>query len=191
MKKLGLLSVLLLSSCCTMFSGSSQTITFDSNVKKGIQIYADGALVCNKTPCVVDIDRHSGPMTITAKAKGYEDSISQNKSKLNPVFWGNILFIYPTSSTTDFATSSMWKYTQDGIYINMEKSNMTVAEAKQFKSDTKIRHFTLYNYAELKIGNPEYIEALKIMTGKNSNELSKIIAQSNTEAELANKLTNI
>ncbi len=189
MKKLGLLSFLLLSACGTIFSGSTQTITFDSNVKSGIQIYADGALVCNKTPCVVDVDRHSGPMTITAKAKGYEDYVGQNKTKINTVSWGNLLSLY--SWTTDFATSSMWKYSQDGIYINMEKKGMNVAEANQFKKDSKIKHFALYNYAELKIENPEYVEALKVMTGKNSSELSKIIAQSNTEAELANNLTNI
>ena len=82
MKKLSVLSVLLLSVCGTVFSGSSQTITFDSIVKSGIQIYADGALVCNKTPCVVDFDRHSAPMTIIAKAKGYDDVVSQNKLHL-------------------------------------------------------------------------------------------------------------
>ena len=50
-------SLLLLGACGTIFSGSSQTITFDSNIKENIDIYANGALVCTKTPCVVDIDR--------------------------------------------------------------------------------------------------------------------------------------
>jgi len=181
---------LVLSACSTIFNGSSQTITFDSNVKEGIQIYADGAIVCNKTPCVVDIDRHSGPMTIIAKAKGYDDVIMQNKTKIAPAFWGNIL-LYGMGSTTDFATNAMWKYSQDGIYINMEKKNKTVAEAKQFKQDSAIRHFALYSYGELKIGNPEYITALKELTGKSKQELTTIIANSSTEAELANNLTNI
>lgn len=189
MKKISLLSLLLLSACGTVFSGSSQTITFDSNVKKGIQIYADGALVCNRTPCVVDIDRHSGPMTITAKAKGYEDYIAQNKTNINTVSWGNLISVY--SWTTDFATSSMWKYSQDGIYINMEKKGMTPSEVSQFKADSKIKHFALYNYAELKIGNPEYLEALKVMTGKNIQELSDLIAQADTEIELVDSLAEI
>lgn len=188
MKKLGLLSILLLSACGTVFSGSSQTITFDSNVKYGIQIYADGSLVCNSTPCVVDIDRHSGPMTIIAKARGYEDFVGQNKTKINTVSWGNLFSLY--SWTTDFATSSMWKYSQEGVYINMQRKGMNVAEAAQFKKDSKIKHFALYNYAELRVGNPEYFNALQVLTGKDSDELSKIIAQSNTEVELVHKLTN-
>ncbi|MDO4184152.1 MAG: hypothetical protein Q4D11_02780 [Rhodospirillales bacterium] len=189
MKKIVLLSSLLLCSCGTLFSGSSQTITFDSNVKGPIQIYADGALVCNKTPCVVDIDRHSGPMSITAKAKGYEDFIAQNKTRINTVSWLNLFGLY--SWTTDFATSSMWKYSQDGIYINMEKSNMKVSEAVKFKKETQIRRFALYNYSELKIGNNEYIEALKELTNKTADELTTIIAQSKTEVELAENLASI
>ncbi len=190
MKYIPFFSVLLLSACCTMFSSSSQSITFDSNVKERIQIYADGALVCNKTPCVVEIDRHSGPMNIVAKAKGYEDTIMQNKSKLNPVFWANVLFIYPTSSTTDFATNAMWKYSQDGIYINMEKKGMNVAEKAKFNKDSRIRHYVLYSYAEIKIGNPEYMKALMNLTGMEKVELNRIIASSLTEVELANNLTN-
>ena len=186
-----IISATILSACSTIFSGSSQSITFDSNVKGNIEIYANGALVCNKTPCTVDIDRISSPMTILAKAKGYEDAVMQNKTKINPTFWANILLIYPTGSTTDFATSSMWKYTQDGVYINMRPEEKQKAENQQFEKDSNIRRFTLYNYSELKIGNPEYLLALEDLTGKNQNELQTIIKQSNREVELAHKLTKI
>lgn len=189
MKKLGILSILFLSSCGTIFSGSSQTITFDSNVKEGIQIYADGVLVCNKTPCVVNIDRHSGPMTIIARAKGYEDFIGQNRSNINTVSWGNLISVY--SWTTDFATSSMWKYSQDGVYINMEKKEKSASQARQFEQSSQIKHFALYNFSELKIGNNEYLQTLETMTGKNSKELSALIAQSDTEVELAENLSHI
>ena len=186
MKKLILLSTILLTACGTIFSGSSQTITFDSNVKEGIQIYADGALVCNKTPCVVNIDRHSGPMTIIAKANGYEDSVMQNKTKINTASWGNLISLY--SWTTDFATSSMWKYTQDGVYINMTPKNMKKAELDKFTRESQIKHFALFNYAEIKLENPEYIKALSELTKKDKKELKKIIANSNTEVELAHNL---
>lgn len=186
-----IISATILSACSTIFSGSSQSITFDSNVKGNIEIYANGALVCNKTPCTVDIDRISSPMTILAKAKGYEDAVMQNKTKINPTFWANILLIYPTGSTTDFATSSMWKYTQDGVYINMRPEEKQKAENQQFEKDSNIRRFALYNYNELKIGNPEYLLALEDLTGKNQNELQTMIKQSNREVELAHKLTKI
>ncbi len=181
-------SLLLLGACGTVFSGSSQTITFDSNIKENIDIYANGALVCTKTPCVVDIDRGSAPLTIIAKAKGYEDSVMQDKAKINTVSWGNLLSVY--SWTTDFATSSMWKYSESGVYINMRKKNMTEAEADLYNQKADIKAFALYNFAELKLNNPEYTLALKELTGKNQQELTSIIKNSATEVELATALTN-
>lgn len=181
-------SLLLLGACGTVFSGSSQTITFDSNIKENIDIYANGALVCTKTPCVVDIDRGSAPLTIIAKAKGYEDSVMQDKAKINTVSWGNLLSVY--SWTTDFATSSMWKYSESGVYINMRKRDLTAVELNKYNKDAKIKAFALYNFAELKLNNPEYTLALKELTGKNQQELTSIIKNSATEVELATVLTD-
>lgn len=181
-------SLLLLGACGTIFSGSSQTITFDSNIKENIDIYANGALVCTKTPCVVDIDRGSAPLTIIAKAKGYENSVMQDKAKINTVSWGNLLSVY--SWTTDFATSSMWKYSESGVYINMRKKDMTTAELNKYNHDAKIKAFALYNFAELKLGNPEYTEALQVLASKNQHDLNNVIQRSDTEVELANNLTN-
>jgi hypothetical protein len=148
-------------------------------------------LVCTQTPCVADIERQKGPMTIIAKADGYEDAILQNKTKLNPLLWLNILGLgYGLfSSTTDFATDSMWKYSQNGIFINMEKTDMDFSEKAQFKKDSEIRQYALYSYADLKMGRPEYMEALSGLTGKNKTQLRDIIDSSSTEAELAINLT--
>ncbi len=181
-------SLLLLGACGTIFSGSSQTITFDSNIKENIDIYANGALVCTKTPCVVDIDRGSAPLTIIAKAKGYEDSVMQDKAKINTFSWGNLLSVY--SWTTDFATSSMWKYSESGVYINMRKKDMTTAELNKYNKDAKIKAFALYNFAELKLNNPEYTLALQELTAKSSQELTDTVKQADTEIELANALVN-
>ena len=181
-------SLLLLGACGTIFSGSTQTISFDSNIKENIDIYANGALVCTKTPCVVDIDRGSAPLTIIAKAKGYEDSVMQDKAKINTVSWGNLLSVY--SWTTDFATSSMWKYSESGVYINMRKKDMTTAELNKYNKDAKIKAFALYNFAELKLNNPEYTLALQELTAKSSQELADTVKQADTEIELANALVN-
>ena len=179
-------SLLLLGACGTIFSGSTQTISFDSNIKENIDIYANGALVCTKTPCVVDIDRGSAPLTIIAKAKGYEDSVMQDKAKINTVSWGNLLSVY--SWTTDVATSSMWKYSESDVYINMRKKDMTTAELNKYNKDAKIKAFALYNFAELKLNNPEYTLALQELTAKNSQDLAAVIKQADTEVELANAL---
>ena len=187
--KMILMSSVLLAACGTVFSGSSQTITFDSNVKSNIEIYANGALVCTSTPCTADIDRGSAPLTIIAKAKGYEDAVMQDKTNINTASWGNLLSIY--SWTTDFATSSMWKYAQDGVYINMRPQNNNRTAYQKFEKDSEIRQFALYNYGELRVGNGEYITALAELSGKNEDSLKAIIADTRSEVELAHKLTKI
>lgn len=188
-KKFIVLSVLTLTACGTVFNGSSQSIHFESNVKN-ISIYANGALVCSQTPCQADIDRGSGALTIIAKAEGYEDNIQQIKTNINTVSWGNLSSVY--SWTTDFATSSMWKYAQDGIYINMKKARKT-ADAG-FEKLSRIRHFALHNYAILRHEaasgtNGEYLQTLKTLSGQKPTELAAVINAAPTEALLANRLT--
>jgi len=192
-QNLALASVMALTACGTIFSGSVQNINFSSNVKN-VKIYANGALVCSSTPCRVDIDRGSAAMTVIAKADGYEDNITQIKTRINPVSWGNLLSAY--SWTTDFATSSMWKYTQEGVYINMEPKNMKRAEADNFKKDSEIRHFSLFNYPELKIEaikhkQGEYTEALMSLTNKPVNELHQEVNKATDQVALAHSLTGI
>ena len=94
------------------------------------------------------------------------------------------------SWTTDFATSSMWKYSESGVYINMRKKDMTTAELNKYNHDAKIKAFALYNFAELKLENPEYTEALQVLASKNQHDLNNVIQRSDTEVELANNLTN-
>lgn len=186
MKKLILLSTILLTACGTIFSGTTQKITFDSDVEKNIKIYANGALVCSTTPCVVNIHRSQSPLIVTAEAKGYQSSMERIETKINTVSIINLFSIY--SWTTDFATDSMWKYSQDGVYINMIPENMKKAELDKFTRESQIKHFALFNYAEIKLENPEYIKALSELTKKDKKELEKIIASSNTEVELAHNL---
>lgn len=192
-KKFIVLSVLTLTACGTVFNGSSQSIHFESNVKN-ISIYANGALVCSQTPCQADIDRGSGALTIIAKADGYEDNIQQIKTKINTTSWGNLISIY--SWTTDFATSSMWKYSQDGIYINMKKAKRSKLADTGFIKASKIRHFALHNFAALKSealssAAGEYLRTLGTLTQKDTAELAAVIKRSPTEAALANNLTGV
>lgn len=193
MKNFLLLSVCMLSACGTVFSGSNQIMNFDSNVKN-VSIYANGALVCSSVPCQVDIERASGALIIMAKAKGYEDNIQQIRAKVNPVSWGNLLSVY--SWTTDFATSSMWKYSRDGTYINMKPLDMKKADLEMFKKNSEMRYYALMNYSELKIEAAsnkigEYISSLAIMSGINEEALLENINKSQDEVCLVNNLSNL
>lgn len=181
-------SLLLLGACGTVFSGTSQKINFDSNINENIEIYVNGRLVCNQTPCSAEIERDSAPLTITAKAQGYEDAIVYDRSRINKAAIGNLFSVY--SWTTDFVSGAVWKYSEDGVYLNMRKKNMTKAETDLYNQKANIKSFALYNFAELKLNNPEYTLALKELTGKSQQELTYIIKNSATEVELATSLTN-
>jgi len=192
MKKLVLLSILVLAACGTVFNGSSQDVKFDSNVQ-GVDIYINGMKAC-KTPCVYPIDRKSSTVVIMAKKPGYSTQQTIIKSELSGIAILNLTF-WP-SWLTDVATGGMWKYSRDGIYVEMEgqqhRTNYYYDKYSQrINTNPQIRRFALFNYSEIKTENPEYISTLKTLTGKNNNELKKIISKSNTEVELAHNLTGI
>jgi len=71
MKKFAPLVLLVLSACGTIFNGSNQDISFDSN-QQGVQIYINGMKAC-KTPCVYPLDRQAGSFVISAKKQGFEE----------------------------------------------------------------------------------------------------------------------
>ncbi len=188
MKKVSLLLLFILCACGTVFSGTTQDISIDSNVKD-VSVYIDGAFVC-KTPCIYPVERASGSVSIVGKKKGYEDVGMAVKTKMNPAVWGNLIFVY--SWTTDLVSGGAWKYRQDGVYLNMERDNMRKAEADQFRKDSAVRRFSLFAYSELKIEalkkNGPYIEALSNLSNIGQNDLINMINKAPNEISLAHSL---
>ncbi len=193
MRKIYLTSIVLaLAACGTVFSGTTQDISFDSNIKE-VSVYIDGAFAC-KTPCVYPAERASGSISIVGKKEGYEDVGMSIKSKLNPAAIGNITFIY--SWTTDLVDGAMWKYRQDGVYLNMEKKNMTKAEKEEFHRSSQIKRFVLFNYPDLKNEafsddfNGQYLQSLSELSRKTPQNLSTQIKLSQNEIDCANILSS-
>lgn len=191
-KKIALVSVLALTACGTVFNGTSQDMSFDSNVK-GVTIYINGVKAC-KTPCVYPIDRSSSTVVAVAKKDGYEDQQQILKSSLSTASILNLTF-WP-SWLTDVATGGMWQYSRDGVYIDMEKPATKHAELQKIKQDVATRRFALYNYGELKIEaaqqqNGEYIQAISDLTNKSPQQTMSIINKSGNEVELAHLLTQV
>lgn len=185
-----LITLLGISSCGTIFSGSEQIVQFDSNIK-GTAIYINGFEAC-KTPCTYPIARQSSSTIITAKKEGYEEKQIVLRSSLNTVAILN-LTLWP-SWLTDVATGGMWQYSRDGVYIDMEKTNLKNAALEQAKRKTAIRRFSLFNYAELKIAaasnnksNP-HIKALAALSQKSPQEIIPIVNSTFGEVNLAHAL---
>lgn len=186
-----ILSVLALTACGTIFSGTGQNISFDSNVK-GTEIYVDGFRVCS-TPCTYEVDRSMSDLEIVAKKSGYRDQRVKLRANFNRIALFNLTG--GLSWTTDIAMGGAWEYKNNHLYIEMEKNGYKHADLSSLKRDIQTRRLALMGYDELKIeaakGNGEYLEALAALSGKTTDELSGIVNRTEGEVKLAHTLTGI
>ena len=126
MKKFLFLPLMLLSACGTIFSGTQQSITVNSNITEA-KVYINGMPVCS-TPCAVDVKRSQSNVFIMLKKDGYENVTAVLSSQINPVSIINLSSLY--SWTTDFLSNGVWRYAPDAVYVEMEKTNMTKVQHK-------------------------------------------------------------
>lgn len=122
MKKILLfvLPVMLLSSCCTLFTPSKQTITF--NGENGIKIYDDGVKIAeikDNNTTSVRIKKELSSKYLIAKKEGYRPTPLKLETKFDAVAVINILF-WP-GFVVDAATGQMCKWDNTYIDIEMEK----------------------------------------------------------------------
>ena len=123
MKKILLLvlSAMLLSSCCTLFTPSKQTITF--NGENGIKIYDDGmkiAEIKDNNTTSVRIKKELSSKYLIAKKEGYRPTPLKLDTKFDAVGVLNIFF-FPVGFVVDAATGQMCKWDTTYIDIEMEK----------------------------------------------------------------------
>lgn len=191
MKKLICLAVILLSACGTVFSGTTQQINCESNVK-GVKIYVDGIEECT-APCAFTINRSADSVQIIARKNGYKDRVISIRSSINRTSYFNLIGLY--SWSTDALTGSVWHYRNDRLYFDMEKENMTRAEALEYETQRNIRRYVLFSYdnllEEAYCGSKEnYIAALSELTKKPETQLVENVVASTDELQLLDKLAN-
>lgn len=198
MKKYIALSALtlLLASCGTIISGTTQEISFDSNIKN-TKIFIDNKEVC-QTPCITTLDRGRGKILVQAKKSGYEDKTMFIDKTVNPMTLVNVAStIFSTFGlTSDLTTDGFWEYSPDAFYVVMQKEPQTQAEKKQRAYENKIRHFVLQNYAELQndifsnYGEHEYLDTLTSMTKLSKTKIRIIFDHCSNEGECAEKVVD-
>lgn len=115
---------LLLSSCCTLFTGSNQSITFtgetgtkiyDANTKVKIaEIREDNAVT-------VKVRKRLDDKQLLAKREGYRPAPLVLESTFNAVSLWNILF-WP-GFVIDLATQKITKWDNTTIEVEMEKKD--------------------------------------------------------------------
>jgi len=109
----------LLFGCSTVVNGTKQMVAIDSNVK-GADVNVDGHIV-GKTPFNGKIKRGSDTAVLLTK-EGYAPKTVILSDEINTAFWVNGLYLYfsPLSSTTDYVSGSMYRYSPATYNIEME-----------------------------------------------------------------------
>lgn len=118
MKKLFLLLAVAItfSSCATLFTGTKDTIKFDST-PQGATVYKDGVELC-KTPCSYPVKRDLNETHIEYRLDGYETRVFTLDQEFNIVSvlnLGNVV-----GWAIDAVTGSIMKYDRKSYHLEMD-----------------------------------------------------------------------
>jgi uncharacterized protein YceK len=109
-----LVSMVMFSGCASILSGKHQQVNVTSTPSH--QEITVGSQTIT-TPAVVSVRRSDESLIV--KSKNCDDQ-KLLASKINPVFFVNILSGGAFGSTTDYATDSMWKY-DENVHLDCKK----------------------------------------------------------------------
>jgi uncharacterized protein YceK len=111
---MSLSSAILFSGCATILSGKTQNINVTSYPShQKVQIGSQTVV----TPSIVTVKRSKEDLVLRSENCNDQKLLA---SKVNPVFFVNILSGGAFGSTTDYATGAMWKY-DDNVNLNCQK----------------------------------------------------------------------
>ena len=100
----------------TIFKGTSQAITIDSN-PEGAKVYVDGQLR-GKTPLSISMNKSLSTHTFRVVKNGYAPVTRVLEKSYDPVA---ILNIFWDLSTTDMLTGSAFEYSPNNYMVELEK----------------------------------------------------------------------
>lgn len=115
-----LLSAMVLSttSCATIFTGTTDKVSFNSN-PEGAKVIHKGVEKCT-TPCVAPISRGLGKQTVTFEKEGFDNKEVKLTKTFNPVTLVNILLGGAIGIGIDLATGSFIKFSPKEYSVELE-----------------------------------------------------------------------
>lgn len=116
-KLLVISSTIALASCATIFSPSSDQVTFNST-PPGAKVYINGGYV-GKTSLTTPIKRSTSTPAISIKKDGYETTAVPLQTEFNSTSWFNVLF--PIGFVVDAATGNLMKASQYSYDVELSK----------------------------------------------------------------------
>ena len=125
------LTLMIIPSCATLFSGSNQKITVQSE-PPGAEVYVNGRRTYRQTPCKVVVDRKGDDKQqhYTLKKEGYSHYHHSDHARMNPVTLGNILLGGIIGIGIDWMSGSIYQY---------EKEVYAILEEKASRPEEKVR----------------------------------------------------
>lgn len=112
-----LIGAISLSSCATIFTGTSDSITFNSK-PEGAKVFEAGIEKCT-TPCTYKVSRSLSQKNIELKKDGYENKVFTLDSKFNAVSILNFFGVLGWG--IDAATGSLKKYDTKAYNIELDQ----------------------------------------------------------------------
>jgi hypothetical protein len=115
MKKiiLALLLASSISACASIVDGRTQNVTILPSRGEEVEatVMSDGGTQTIKMPQTISLRKDSKDIVVNVKRTNcVQESSTVSKSRLNPWFWGNIIFGGLFGSTTDATLGGMWSY---------------------------------------------------------------------------------
>lgn len=142
-KPLSLFAAILLSSCATIFTGTHDTLVFESK-PSGAKVLFDGYEIC-KTPCTTSLKRSLNEKSVEFKLEGYQTRrilLDREFNAVSIINLGSIL-----GWAIDAATGSMMKYGNKVYEIELEPQNpnaLLLQNPYKIEIDTKNKLVDVY-----------------------------------------------
>lgn len=157
------LGLMLLDGCASIFTGTKDTLTFDTNVP-GVRVSIDGEYK-GETPLTVTMSRNfmNGP---EFKAKfekaGYQTQEFPLKREFNTIAILDVTSI-PTSGGIDLLTGSLMRFSPNDYHVQMLKNGQSTSSSEVERS-TRLYRYALTNYHNVQMdishGGGEYLDSL-------------------------------
>lgn len=135
-----IICTILMSNCATIFTGTKDTISFNSN-PEGAVVFKDGLEIC-KTPCRIPVRRSLNDVDIEFKLDGYETRIFTLDKEFNLVSVVNLGNLFGWA--VDAVSGSIMKYDRKAYELDLKKINREASSPDEIHINTRTKTVDLY-----------------------------------------------
>lgn len=188
------LALSLCTGCATIFNGTTQPISVNSNIS-GAEVHLDGQLL-GHTPLTMMVHRRKNASLLVTKPGYVPVNLVPHTEITSAFFWGDIIigglgFGIPglISTSVDANNDAMYEFEPGNFFADLRQDHAPVAQLSQAKQTSRIIRFCLDSFPmlalEIGVGKGEHIEALCELTNlqiacADPRFLRRILAESPT-----------